>query len=325
MAGGLEPQLLGLSDREANAVVRLGTWRAGQLTSSCTGVVIAAGWMLTARHCLDPAADELSYLDVGADADCPLARLPITEIVSHPEADLLLVGFEGSAELDTLVTPLPPALDIGAERLVGESVQLAGYGADDAGTVGRRRFLSEEVSFVSDSWIRVEGAGRSGACVGDSGGPLLYRLDGQPSVLGILTLGSADCRGADRYLPVTAARDWLRAHVVFREERAISECGAISSQGRCFAGEAVYCEEEALRSENCGDALACAWSRTAGGFRCVDAPDPECGLLTQLGECQDATAQRCSFGARSSEDCLAASQTCARSHVDGQVGCTATD
>ena len=46
----------------------------------------------------------------------------------------------------------------------------------------------------------------SGACLGDSGGPL---LDAEGLLVGILTRGAANCVGRDEYEEIAAVQQWL--------------------------------------------------------------------------------------------------------------------
>jgi secreted trypsin-like serine protease len=56
----------------------------------------------------------------------------------------------------------------------------------------------------------VDGEGRTGACAGDSGGPLLVAdSSGQARVAGVLDRGSADCLGLDLYTRIDALADWI--------------------------------------------------------------------------------------------------------------------
>jgi secreted trypsin-like serine protease len=51
--------------------------------------------------------------------------------------------------------------------------------------------------------------GKTGACVGDSGGPLLGKtMDGRIEVLGLLEAGSASCTGEDFYTRLDRLKSW---------------------------------------------------------------------------------------------------------------------
>jgi hypothetical protein len=92
----------------------------------------------------------------------------------------------------------------------GASVELAGYGRTEDGTSGQLRFVVESVRTEQDGIITVDGGERSGACEGDSGGPLLARAaGGKLAVVGILSMGSVLCRGQDEYVSASQFGRWI--------------------------------------------------------------------------------------------------------------------
>jgi secreted trypsin-like serine protease len=93
---------------------------------------------------------------------------------------------------------------------LGKTVQLSGFGLTEDGRTGRLHFVAEPVVDVTDRTIEVNGFQRSGACTGDSGGPLLASDEnGLAALIGILAQGDNRCTGSDRYTRIDIVRDWL--------------------------------------------------------------------------------------------------------------------
>lgn len=198
-AGTAVDASVGLSPAQRRAigiVAPKGLREAERSLRACSATVVAPGWVLTAGHCARPGETALSYRPGPARNDGP--AFDSIRLVRHPELDLLLLelGEEASA-LSGEVTPIRLA-----ERAlnVGEAAELAGYGEQADGQRGELRFAVERVVSVDSEFVVVDGAGVTGACGGDSGGPLLAKeRDDSVRVFGALSAGSADCRGIDVY------------------------------------------------------------------------------------------------------------------------------
>jgi hypothetical protein len=90
---------------------------------------------------------------------------------------------------------------------VGVDVELAGYGVSESRGAGSLAFVVEAITRVEESHLVVDGRGTTGACAGDSGGPLLgTTAEGDVRVLGVLDHGDASCTNEDFY---TRADRWV--------------------------------------------------------------------------------------------------------------------
>jgi hypothetical protein len=179
----------------------------------CTLTRIAPGQAITAAHCIVGAERWRAYLGFGAQGaaptpggGCPVAGTegtPVKAASIHPTLDLALVTFDESAP--------GPILQIAADLpTAGASVLIAGYGETEQSTLGERRYLPSTLAGIEGDLLLTD-SGEGGACVGDSGGPLIGHWDDrqEPVLLGVLSAGNAACRGQDRFVAASAALPWL--------------------------------------------------------------------------------------------------------------------
>jgi secreted trypsin-like serine protease len=165
----------------------------------CTGTLVSPGRVLTAAHCHVLSDLSVRTLD-GRKAQS-------SRVVTHPDLDVMIIELMPDAGFSTILPLSTAGLDAGS---VGKHAQLAGVGRTERGTLGELRFAEEPIVDVRPNEIWVDGNGTSGACDGDSGGPLLgFDADGRLGVLGVLSRGSRDCRGVDVYVRSSALRPWL--------------------------------------------------------------------------------------------------------------------
>ncbi len=303
------------SAEETAAIVRLSVGPDEPVL--CTATLVGRDRAITADHCSDA-----TMLTVTASSG--VYDFPIVEWTSHPIFDLAVARLGGDSLPDD-VLPIAPLLMAPVEPLEGTAVETAGYGLTESGASGDLKFSVQEVASVNDELALVlDGDGSWLACAGDSGGPALLRDDqGRVRVVGVLSTGAFDCMGEGRYLYLPGFAEWIADVVEPSSGGNHTECGALTVAGRCFGSRAVFCDDGALRIEDCNVEEMCGYDIEREGFRCI-APDADpCLGVSEAGICEDGLASRCKNGELESVDCASCAGRCDRSHKSGLVECQA--
>ena len=192
-----------LVDLEASARAAIVAVFPEDRTALCTGIYIAHDVVVTAAHCVDE--DGVGGLLVGdwaANGD----QTRVEAFEAHPEQDVALLFVH---EAPAGVRPIPPLLDGFGDDWQNRPVEIAGVGLTEGGDAGVLRFAIEPIVEIDERTFVVDGAGRSGACGGDSGGPaLVLDASGLPRVAGFLDAGDASCLGRDVYTRADLLADW---------------------------------------------------------------------------------------------------------------------
>jgi hypothetical protein len=322
VGGEIAADYVRLTEAQSNAIVFLSFSESGHEFERCSGTLVGEGLILTAKHCAGGRVDFDSEIRFGDTATNAEFTSPGTMLGNHKSLDLMLIEFAPPTGLAEFAEPLPPFSETVIEGRLGGVVQIAGFGRTEDFEFGDRLFAAVAVDEISDDAISVNGGGFSGACLGDSGGPLLARnSQGQVNVLGILSAGSGDCRGIDEYVRIDGALDWPLLEERTGAASAPSGCGALSGQGSCFGQLAVWCEGNVLEGRPCQDELHCGWSTSSDGYRCVSTSEDPCAGVSSFGVCDGDALARCVDGILETINCGVCGATCGLHSGSGQASC----
>ena len=193
----------------------------------CTGTALARDLVLTAGHCVAPAA---TYRVLALDAKPP--GLPVHNITVHPRynprdyaggritADVALLKLETPLPADVV----PAALGMNQAVKPGDRFVIAGFGAtahdSDTGNGTPRAAALIATGKPGNLQIRLfdpatrDARAGLGACTGDSGGPAFVENQGVFAVIGVVSWstaagGEAGCGGLTGVTPLALYRGWI--------------------------------------------------------------------------------------------------------------------
>lgn len=180
----------------------------------CTGSLIKANWVVTARHCPSPATVRVGSTNSGSGGTVA----SVSRTVNHPWFDVKLL------QLSTSVTHAPIVV-ASASGPVGTATRIIGWGltCPTRGCAANPTTAHElDTSIVADSLctdihgtyeICTGNPNNKGACYGDSGGPQVKKVNGVWQLIGATSRagdGGATCAVAPSiYTDLPALRSWI--------------------------------------------------------------------------------------------------------------------
>jgi len=190
----------------------------------CTGTIISPTVVLTAAHCVDPAAMEghtIESFSVITDFDLTDGvpanrRKPVAATHFHEDWDFNNV--QGGHDIAVAILQNPTTIQPKLYRRSALSnqnmqIRMVGYGLDDGINqtgAGVKREATSKLNSFDDLFIK-HGQFFTGPriCNGDSGGPILAVSAGRERVIGVNSFGFIFCLGEASSTNVTSFDDWI--------------------------------------------------------------------------------------------------------------------
>jgi len=182
----------------------------------CSGSLVRGNRVLTAAHCADGTG--VAFIGIGTDMFAGgVTTVPVSQVSIHPAwnpntlaGDLAMLTLSRNV---TTATPITPATTLHPLRQadVGRTGEAIGYGDDENFNFGRREHTDVPIVHLDADHVYTDSS-QSGVCFGDSGGPLLVRIDGILRIAGVASFvipGAQDCTGAAGYTRLDAFTSWL--------------------------------------------------------------------------------------------------------------------
>ncbi len=199
-----------LCDWTNSPLVKIVTTFQDTTEESCSGVALSDHVVLTAQHCVfDPDGDAPLEVKVYLDSfDQTMTTYEPDDIIADPtyfdqgNSDLARYDIAALAFIDPLpVSKTARFLSVNAELQEGERALIAGFGRDESGNPAGFDLIAGFLRVTTDRQFSVDlkfngDPGESGACTGDSGGPLLIERNGEWRVAGVASYAQSESQDA---------------------------------------------------------------------------------------------------------------------------------
>ncbi len=183
------------------AVVLILVSDGGPKSHICTGTLVAQDVVLTAGHCVDPAAigftpTESKVTNMGSVAEANKAGgfVAVRQAIAHPDykyiKDTISPNDIGIILLASTINAEPVAFNrapMEGLKLNGAGARVVGYGKSvdgDNKSAGTKLALNVTISNITADSFSVGDAASGAQCHGDSGGPSIADIGGTPTIIG---------------------------------------------------------------------------------------------------------------------------------------------